>query len=228
MSIDHLLGKVHNCDCMELMRQLPDKCVDLVLTDPPYGINSHKQNKTRGKVSGGLAISKDYGDCEWDKQIPTKEVFDEIFRISKYQIIWGGNYFSQYLPNSPCWLFWDKNNGETDFADGELAFTNFKSAVRKYVYTWNGMLQDNMKEKEERVHPTQKPTVLMRRILRDYFSMLDYPTLIVFDPFMGSGTTGLACEKEGRKMWFGCELELKYCAIAEERVKRERDQLKLF
>ena len=101
-NINHLLGKVHNCDCMELMKQLPDKCVDLCLCDPPYGINSHKQNKTRGKAAGGLAISKDYGACEWDISIPTREVFYHIIRISKVQIIWGGNYFSSYLPNSSC------------------------------------------------------------------------------------------------------------------------------
>lgn len=85
-----------------------------------------------------------------------------------------------------------------------------------------------MKDKEERYHPTQKPTVLMRRILRDYFSMLDWPQCIIFDPFMGSGTTALACEKEGRKMWFGCELEPKYVAIANKRIEAERAQLKLF
>ena len=221
--ISHLLGKIHNVDCLPFMRSLPDKCVDLVLTDPPYGINSHAKNATRGK----LATAKDYGKCEWDKSIPPKEVFTEIFRISKNQIIWGGNYFTEFLPGSPCWLFWDKNNGANDFADGELAYTSFKSAVRKYVFTWNGMIQENMAEKEERVHPTQKPTQLMVKILQDYLPLHDYPQSIIFDPFMGSGTTGLACQKRGRP-WFGCELEPAYCLIAEKRIEAERAQLKLF
>lgn len=147
-------NKILNMDCMDFLKQCPDKIFDLVLTDPPYGIKeSCGKNKSRTK----LAIAKDYGNKDWDNTIPPKEVFNEIVRVSKHAIIFGGNYFVENLTNSSCWLVWDKHNGENDFADCELAWTNFKTAVRKYDWTWAGMLQENMKEKEIRIHPTQKP-----------------------------------------------------------------------
>ena len=124
------VNKIYNADCMDILKELPDKCIDLVLTDPPYGIGEAAgKNKSRSNK----AIAKDYGNKDWDKSIPEKEIFNEILRVSKHQIIFGGNYFVEYLHNSPCWLVWDKNNGANDFADCELAWTNFKSAVRKYL-----------------------------------------------------------------------------------------------
>src|SRR3990167_4707343 len=149
------LNKVILGDCLEVMKGMPDKCVDLVLTDPPYGIGITKNSwqnykdpeeykrriKEGKKVRGqGLAIPKEYIGEDWDSAIPSKEYFCEIFRVSKNQVIFGGNYFVEYLKNSPCWIVWDKNNGGNNFADCELAWTSFKSAVRKFKYTWNGML----------------------------------------------------------------------------------------
>ena len=134
INLDDLINKITCADCMDILKQLPDKCVDLVLTDPPYGIGESKgKNKSRGK----LAIAKDYGNKDWDSKIPQKEVFYEIIRISKHAIIFGGNYFVECLKNSPCWIVWNKNNSG-DFADCELAWTNFTSAVRKYDFTWTG------------------------------------------------------------------------------------------
>lgn len=189
--MDKFINKIINADCLDILKQLPDKCIDLVLTDPPYGIGeSCGKNKTRDHV----CRATDYGNKDWDKSIPSKEIFNEIIRVSKNQIIFGGNYFVEYLHNSNCWLVWDKLN-TGDFADCELAWTSFKSAVRKYTFRWNGMLQQNMKNKEKRIHPTQKPTDLFGMILRDYSKEGD----LILDPFSGSGTTARACHNLKRR-----------------------------
>ena len=182
---EHLKNKIIHADCIDILKELPDKCIDLILTDPPYGINVAKS----GKVGGGKCCKvTDYGAKEWDSEIPHKEIFYEMKRVSKNQIIFGGNYFVEFLENSPCWIVWDKLN-TGNFADCELAWTSFKSAVRKYEFRWNGMLQQNMKNKEKRIHPTQKPTDLFGMILRDYSKEGD----LILDPFSGSGTTARAC-----------------------------------
>ncbi|GAF71660.1 unnamed protein product, partial [marine sediment metagenome] len=126
------LNKVYNRDCLELMREIPDKYFDLTVTDPPYGLNI----ASKGSVGGGkLAKVKDYGICEWDKNIPSKAYFDEIKRTSKNQIIFGGNYMTKFLPPSSCWIVWDKDNS-ANFADCELAWTSFNTAVRKIKIRW--------------------------------------------------------------------------------------------
>lgn len=205
-----MIKKIHNVDCLKFMKQLPDNYFDLILTDPPYGLDIHNKNITRG----GVTISKDYGLIDWDKTTPSKEIFNEIRRVSRNQIIFGGNYFSEHLANSSCWLVWDKDNGASSFADCELAWTNFKSAVRIYKYRWNGMLQADMRNKEERLHPTQKPVRLFTAILQDYAKS----GMKIFDPFIGSGTTAIACESLGLE-WCGCELEPSYIEIANNRLK---------
>jgi len=214
-----LLNTVTQGDCLEVMKKLPDNCIDLVLTDPPYGIGeSGKKNHSRGK----MAKSKEYKDFGWDDFIPTKEYFEEIKRISKHQIIWGGNYFIENLHNSSCWVVWDKDNGKTDFADSELAWTNFKSAVRNFKWKWQGMLQQDMKNKEVRQHPTQKPVELMVWCLENYLmKKWDKDRRpIVFDGFAGSGTTGVACKKCGCD-YILVEKEKDYCEIIEKRLAQE-------
>lgn len=168
--MEQYINKIINADCLDILKQLPDKCVDLVLTDPPYGINASSESFMRSgiKRKGSACVGGIYKPSEWDNKTPDKEVFDEIIRISKHAIIFGGNYFVENLTNSSCWLVWDKHNGKSSYADCELAWTNFKTAVRKYDYLWNGMLQQNMKEKEIRIHPTQKPVGLFMKILQDY------------------------------------------------------------
>lgn len=212
-------NSILNMDCLNFMKNCPNNYFDLVLTDPPYGIGeSCGKNKSRGK----LAIAKDYGCKDWDKAIPQKEIFDEILRVSKNQIIFGGNYFIEYLKNSPCWLVWDKNNATSHFADCELAWTNFKSAVRKYKWTWNGMLQENMKNKEIREHPTQKPKGLFKMILNDYTKEND----LILDCFSGSGTTAVACHELNRR--FICiEKDKNYFANSVIRLNNAQAQLKL-
>ena len=140
------LNQAFNMDCLEFMKMLPDKCIDLVLTDPPYGVNQGGgTNKTRGK----LATSQDYKDYN-DKHPLSKEHFQEMIRVSRHQIFFGANHYISLIPfDSSSWLVWDKLNGETDFADCELAWTSHKTAVRKYEFRWQGMLQGNMKNKEK-------------------------------------------------------------------------------
>ena len=196
------LNKIYCGDCLEVMKEMEDNSVDLVLTDPPYGTGAYK----KGTMGGGvLAKQSTYKATNWDGFIPSKEYFDEIRRISKNQIIFGGNYFIEYLANSSCWIVWDKENGDNDFADCELAWTSFKTAVRKYKFRWQGMLQQDMKNKEYRFHPTQKPLEVMKWILNNYSKEGD----IVFDGFAGSGSTLVACEQLKRK-WIGVEQNKDY------------------
>jgi len=215
------IDKIHNMDCLEFMKTLPDNCIDLVLTDPPYGIGAY----SNGTMGGGvLAKQSKFEATGWDSQIPDREVFDEIFRVSRHAIIFGGNYFVDSLANSPCWIVWDKDNGDNNFADCELAWTNFSTAVRKVTWKWQGMWQEQMGSlKEKRQHPTQKPVGVMRWILDNYAK----PTDTIFDPFMGSGTTAIACYRT-RRHFIGCEISKEYCDIAEKRLQDEKDKLGLF
>lgn len=220
------VNKIYNADCLDILRELPDKSIDLVLTDPPYGINVYNsvyKNRGEYRSKNSKARNRNYKPCEWDKDIPCKDIFEHIFRVSKHQIIFGGNYFIEYLHNSPCWLVWDKNNGTNDFADCELAWTNFKSAVRKYLWTWNGMLQHDMKNKDVRIHPTQKPLKLFEMILNDYSNEND----LILDCFSGSGTTAIACHNLNRR--FICiEKDIDYYNASVERLENAKAQLKLF
>jgi site-specific DNA-methyltransferase (adenine-specific) len=205
-------------DCLEVMKNYPDNYFDLVLTDPPYGIDVIDKTYQNKKTKPGKALAHKtvYEKLDWDREIPTKEVFTEMMRVSKNQIIFGGNYFVEYLSNSPCWIVWDKNNGENDFADRELAWTSFKSAVRRKLYTWNGMIQHDMKNKEQREHPTQKPLPLMRWCLEKYSKEGDK----ILDPFAGSGTTLRAAKDMGRDC-VGIEINPTYVEIIKQRERQE-------
>ena len=214
------MNEIICADCLEVLKSMPDKSVDLVLTDPPYGIGEAAgKNKSRGL----LAKPRDYGDEAWDNAIPTQEYFDEMRRVSLNQIIFGGNYFAEYLGNSSCWVVWDKDNGATDFADCELAWTSFDTAVRKFRFRWNGMLQEDMAHKEVRQHPTQKPVELMRWCLDKYSNEGD----IILDPFAGSGTTCVAAKILGRK-YIGIEISPVYAEIARKRVEQAQYEERLF
>lgn len=190
-------------DCREILPALGK--VDAVVTDPPYGIGeSNERNLTRGV----LAAPRDYGHYEWDKQPADPAIIMAAREASAHQIIFGGNYFE--LPPAKCWLVWDKLNGDNDFADCELAWTNLDKAVRRLQWRWNGMIRA---EKGDRVHPTQKPVGVMVWCIEH----LPRTAATILDPFMGSGTTGVACVKLGRK-FIGIEVEPKYFDIACKRV----------
>lgn len=203
-----------NIDCKEYMAGLPDKAFDLAIVDPPYGIGQDgRQNHTRGK----LAKAKDYrSNSRYDNSIPDSAYFIELKRISKNQIIWGGNYFINELDATPCFIVWDKNNGANDFADCELAWTSFSTAVRKFKYTWNGMLQGNMERKQERIHPNEKPFQLYAWLLKNYAKEGDK----ILDTHLGSGSSAIAAHKLGFD-FVGTEIDKEYYDAALKRYKKE-------
>lgn len=209
-------------DCMEGMAQIPKGLEILAVVDPPYGIGEDgSKNHTRGKLS----VAKNYKAFSGgDKEPPKTEYFKNLIEISKNQIIWGANHFISRIPyDSSCWIVWDKNNGETDFADCELAYTSFKSAVRIFKYTWQGMLQQNMKEKEVRIHPTQKPIALYDWIYKNYSK----PNDIILDTHLGSQSSRIAADKAGLS-FIGFETDPDYFQQGNKRFEDYKKQLKLF
>ena len=212
-----------NVDCMEYMAGLPDGYFDLAIVDPPYGIG---ENGDRNKSRGKLAIAQDYKSfAGGDKEPPSIEYFNELVRVSKNQIIWGANHFADRLPcpKSPCWIVWDKVTGESDFADSELAYTSFKSAVRNFRFQWSGMLQGDMKNKEQRIHPTQKPVKLYEWLLTNYAKQGDK----ILDTHGGSFSSAIACNNLGFE-FYGCELDADYFDAAVKRVTQATAQERLF
>jgi site-specific DNA-methyltransferase (adenine-specific) len=180
---------VYLMDCMEGMKQMDFKA-DLACVDPPYGIDVAKTGKVGGNNAGK---AKDYGAKEWDKQPPNEEYFRQLFRVSKNKIVWGANHFISKMPHdSSCWLVWDKDN-TGNFADCELAWTSFDTAVRKFKFTWNGMLQQDMKNKEARIHATQKPIALYDWIFKNYAK----EGQAILDTHLGSQSSRIAAHKAG-------------------------------
>ena len=208
---EHAGITIFHGDCREVLPTI--NSVDLVLTDPPYGLGEAR-GKNRSRTNLRVrAVPKDYGVSAWDDAPPRRWIFDWLMDMSRQQIIWGGNFFG--LPASSCWLVWDKDNGASDFADCELAWTNFDKAVRKLTYRWNGMLQEPGRPKEDRWHPTQKPEAVIRWALGHATSVAS-----VLDPFMGSGTTLRVCKDAGLTA-IGIEAEERYCEIAAKRLSQE-------
>ena len=209
-------------DCMIGMARYPDKYFDLAIVDPPYGIEINNQSQGKG---GGVAKKIEYTKKDWDKQVPDINYFNELLRVSKNQIIWGANYFIENIPNanSSCWIVWDKDNGKSDFADCELAYTSFKSAVRIYKFKWQGMLQENMKIKEKRIHPTQKPVALYKWLLHNYAKQGDK----IIDTHLGSGSSRIAAYDMGFD-FTAFELDEEYFIAQEKRFNQFKSQLKLF
>jgi site-specific DNA-methyltransferase (adenine-specific) len=210
------------CDNMQLMAQYPDKHFELAICDPPYGIGEDgAKNHTRGKIAKSTA----FVPKKWDRAVPNKEYFKELLRVSKNVIIWGANHFVENIPNanSSSWVVWDKQNGETDFADCELAWTNYKSAVRKFEFRWQGMLQGDMKNKELRLHPTQKPVVLYKWLLDKYAKAGDK----ILDTHLGSGSIAIACH-DYKYHLTACELDSDYFVAMQTRVENHLKQSILF
>ena len=211
------INKIICGDCLEVMKNIPDKSVDLVLTDPPYGINVIGGSKSFGSIGGSNIVKANKYHPIINDDI--KIDFTEIFRISKNQVIFGGNYFD--LPISKGWIVWDKktkNNWDDNFSDGELAWTSFKRPLKIFRYLYMGCLQEGKREK--RVHPTQKPLKLIEYIVENYTN----ETNIILDPFLGSGTTAVACKSLGRR-YIGIEISKEYCEIARRRVNATPEPL---
>ena len=205
---------LYRADCRDVLPTLPK--VDAVITDPPYGIGEAAgKNKSRNN----LAAAKDYGDDAWDDQPIGDDLMLAVRSAGKWAVIFGGNYYA--MPPAKCWLVWDKENGDNDFADCELAWTNLPKAVRRIRYMWNGMLRENGEARGD--HPTQKPVGVMAWAINH----IPEPCATILDPFMGSGTTGVACMNLGRS-FIGIEREVKYFDIALRRIEDAQRQQRLF
>jgi len=207
-------------DCLEVMPTLEK--VDSVVTDQPYGIKRDKGFEGFEGFGGfGKPIKRQEYSGDWDFDRPCKKVFDVILEISSVALIFGGNFFADYLPMGKQWIFWDKKNTMPTFGDGELAWTNFdRTSVKKFEYEYNGLLG----KEDERFHATQKPLELMKWCVNHLPPKFNKSIL---DPFMGSGTTGVACVKLGRK-FIGIELDPRYFDIACKRIEEAYRQPDMF
>lgn len=214
----------YNMDCMEGMKKMPDKCVNLAITDPPYG-GVTKGGYMRNNEGGGVARHRnDYHLALWNQDRPSAEYFKELQRVSKHQIIWGGNYFASMLPDSQCWVVWDKEKPEgVHFADVELAWTSFDCAAKIVHFAWNGMIQGNMKNKEYKIHPTQKPIFLYEWLISKFAK----PGDTILDTHVGSGSSLIACHNTQHK-YVGFEIDETYYKLAKERIARETAQINMF
>lgn len=229
---------LYHADCMEVMRQFPDKHFDLAIVDPPYGIGEHGGKARSGYVlqrNGNKLFVRDggYQNKNWDNEPPSCEYFAEIRRCSRNQIIWGANHFIDRIPcPSPAWIVWDKVNQGTDQADFEMAWTSFKGAARKFDFMWSGMcqgspgngrvMQGNKALNEKRIHPTQKPVALYRWLLAKYAQ----PGQRILDTHLGSGSHAIAAHYAGMD-FTGIELDADYFTAACERIQRETSQMTL-
>jgi len=187
-------------DCVRGMKKYPDQYFDLAIPDPPYGI---KESAHRARSRTKLAKTRCYGTAVWDLEVPGVDYWDELFRVSKHQVVWGGNYFLEYLGPTRCMLIWRKLT-TGNFADCELAWTSFDTSVREFTFMWNGMLQGRSMTKghlaqnrkqynEERIHPTQKPVELYKWVLKNYAKPGDK----ILDTHSGSLSLGIACYRMG-------------------------------
>ena len=225
------MNEAYNIDCMEYMRTLPDNAFDLAVVDPPYGIGCMSMTYTKAGAirerGNSCAKRRDYRkQSEWDVR-PGREYFDELLRVSNKCIIWGGQYFSDMLPPSKGFLCWDKRCNDAmsnDFSDCEYAWISPGLGVaRMFRYVWNGMIQGDMKNKEERWHPTQKPVALYRWIFQRYAKPGDK----ILDTHLGSGSSRIAAYDAGLD-FVGCEIDKTYFELEEKRFAEHTAQLNLF
>ena len=199
------LNRLYNMDCMEGMKEIPDKYFDLAIVDPPYGISI---------TDSGRLGKYNKNNNRWDDAIPADEYFKELFRVSKNQIIWGGNYF--VLPATRCYVIWDKKQPEgLSFAMSEFAWTSFDRSAKTF---YRSPMQD-----KDRIHPTQKPVVLYHWLLNNYAEEGDK----ILDTHVGSASSLIACHDMGFE-YLGFELDEDYYKMANERLERHKAQLSLF
>jgi len=205
-------------DCIEFMKSKPDNYYDLAIVDPPYGIDADKKNSIRDlKTKKSATLSKDYGNQSWDSCIPTEEYFAELKRVSKKKIIWGANFFNL----QGGMLYWHKNVTMPTYSTGELAYLSWLNKIDFVEITWHGMLQHDMKNKEDRIHPTQKPTKLYRWLLQNYATKGDK----ILDTHGGSASIAIACDMEGFDLDL-CEIDKDYFEASKKRYNNYKSQLK--
>lgn len=211
------------CDCMELMKEFPDGHFDLAIVDPPYGIGWDRENKGMAETSSKKwkqpTVANRYAQKDWDKNPPTIEYFNELMRVSRKQIIWGGNYF--FLPPSGGWVVWVKGTAEgMSLSDAELAWTNAANNVKLVERLWAGFRKC---EEGQRIHPTQKPMALYQWLLETYAE----PGQRILDTHLGSGSHAIACHYFGAHLT-ASEIDPDYFREASARIKRETAQQTLF
>jgi site-specific DNA-methyltransferase (adenine-specific) len=201
---------IHNMDCMDFLKGCDDNQFDLAIVDPPYGINiNESMGRRKGQKHSG------HKKAYWDNKTPTAEYFKELRRVSVNQIIWGGNYMTENLPPSPCWILWDKGFSEkVSFAQYEMAWSSFKTSAKKYNQNPN---------QSEKIHPTQKPVTLYEWLLSNYAKEGDS----ILDTHMGSGSIAIATNKHGFDLT-ACELDKDYFKAACERVRQANNQPDMF
>lgn len=223
---------LHKGDCLEAMRLMDDNYIDLVITDPPYGIKeSAHRNQSRTKLAKTTMFREEF----WDHEIPSQEYFDQLFRVSKHQIIWGINYFLEKrdLPVGPGRIIWDKCNLKTNFSDCEIAYCSKHTSTRLFRFMWSGMLQGksvkeghimqgNKKLNEKRYHPTQKPVALYCWLISKYLM----PGQLVLDTHTGSGSSLLAYER-WKIPYIAYEIDPHYYKIIKKRLELQRSEPEL-
>ena len=216
--IEH--NQIYNEDCLEFMKKLPDNYFDLIITDPPYGIGigmEWKNCESKASKKKGFNSKILHSKSNWDNSIPTEKCFMEMLRVSKKQIIFGGNYFTDFLSPSGSWIIWHKKgNDKTHFSDCEMAWVSFGNKIRLFKYDWVGFGYLNNKEREKKVHPTHKPTKLGEWILDNYAEKGD----LIFDPFSGGGSFLVSCKRRGFE-FVGCEINSGYVEIANKRLAQQ-------
>lgn len=210
-----MISEVYNMDCIEGMKKYPDKYFELAIVDPPYGINRSGQIETFTKNKKHKR--KYFEDKGWDNNIPEQIYFNELFRISINQIIWGANYFVKFIKPSMGWIFWDKGQ-DLSMSDGELAFTSFNVALRRKIINRSQLVREG-----GTIHPTQKPIKLYKWLLTNYANKGDK----ILDTHLGSGSSRIAAYDMGFD-FVGFELDKDYYLAQEKRFNDFKKQLKLF
>ena len=220
----------YNMDCMTGMKEFPDKYFDLAIVDPIYGdvtgggYTTSKYDKQSHHIGKCAADEKAYHRGIWSQPKTPPEYFKELFRVSKNQIIWGGNFFTESLPSSQGWVVWDKQRPDgVTFSDCELAFTSFNVGLRIFRFMWNGMIQGDMKHKENKIHPTQKPVALYEWLINKYANEGD----VILDTHVGSASSLIACRHTNHK-FVGFEIDEVYYNAAKDRLDKELSQVNIF
>ena len=212
-----------NEDCMTGMARYPDKHFDLAIVDPPYGIGASEKNSADKKQSKKSATnSKYYGEQKWDDNVPVEKYFKELFRVSKNQIIWGANYYP-YDFLSGGRIYWDKRVTMPTYSSGEIAYCSLINSVKQVTITWHGMIQEDMKNKEVRIHPTQKPVALYKWLLTNYAKEGD----LILDTHVGSASSLIACYDMGFDA-VGFELDEDYYNESKQRLESHMRQISIF
>tara|TARA_R110002050_G_scaffold227537_1_gene363239 strand:+ start:109 stop:747 length:639 start_codon:yes stop_codon:yes gene_type:complete len=206
--------ELHNVDCLPFMKQCEDKQFDLAIVDPPYGLGIDGQKESKKK---GTQIRKAHEFKGWDNAIPNKEYFDELKRISKNQIVWGANYFTEFLEPTKAWVFWYKGQQGLTMSDGEMAWTSLKKVTRMVNIHRTHIWQENP------MHPTQKPVKLYKWLLKNYAE----EGQTIFDSHLGSGSIAIACDELGFDLT-ATEIDKEYFDKANKRLKPYRNQQALF